>query len=98
MLNNVDDRKMTFLQFRIAALHHLLEENFSRETPMVQLQSDKSFHYLAPLMANGRKAKPSTKRRVCTRKLVMKENRYVCVHCPEKIICVENCFKRVSCN
>ena len=48
MLKNDDDRKMRLLQFRIDAVHHLLGENFSRETPLVQLQPDeKKIYHLA---------------------------------------------------
>ena len=40
MLKNDNDRKMILLQFRINIVHHLQGENFSRETPLVQLKPD----------------------------------------------------------
>ena len=94
MLKNEGDRKMALLQFRIAAVHHLLGENFPRESPTVQLQPDEVFHHLAPIPATGTKSKPTRKCRVCTKNLVRKETRYVCAGCPENYpLCVENCFK-----
>ena len=61
MLKNDGDRKMALLQFRIAAVHHLLGENFPRESTTVQLQPDEVFHYLAPKTATGTKSKPTRK-------------------------------------
>ena len=72
---NDGDRKMALLHFRIAVVHHLLEENFRRESPMVHLLPDEIFFHLAPIPATGTKSKPTRKCRVCTKNLVRKETR-----------------------
>ena len=94
LLKNDGDRNMPLLQFRIGAVHHLLGENFPRESSAVQLQPDEVFQHLAPIPTTGTKSKPTRKCRVSTENLVKKETRYVCEGCPENPpLCVENSFK-----